>query len=82
MEVRAGAILIDICTTTTTTHRHLCHEVANWLMCVVSVGPDDNLAVRKSDEHTKNPSWFVNRNVYLLLYFLVVAGKRETANKN
>ena len=34
MEVRAGAVPIDICTTTAT-HRHLYHHVTNGLMRVV-----------------------------------------------
>ena len=62
IEVRAGAILIDICTTTiTTSHSHLYHDAANGFMRVAlrlkwlseSVF---NLAVWKSDEHTKTLS--------------------------
>ena len=36
----------------------------------VSIGPRDNRTVRKSDEHTKTPSWFVNTKVYSQLHFL------------
>ena len=48
----------------------------------MSVGPHDILTVRKRDEHTKTPSWFTNTNVYSLLHFSEVFGKRETAYEN
>ena len=47
----------------------------------MSVGPRDNLTMRKSDEHTKAPSYFANTKVYSVLHFLVVIRKSETANK-
>ena len=55
MEVCADTDSKDICTTST-----------SW----VSVRPCDNLAMRKSDKHTKTPSWFVNTKISLLLLYL------------
>ena len=44
-------------------------------------GPCCNLAVRKSDKHTKTSSWFANTKVYLQLHSLAVVEKKEVAYK-
>ena len=64
MEVRTGAVSTDICATSTS---------------LVSVGRRDNFPVRKSDENTKTPSWFVDTKVYFLLHFL--SSRREKRNR-
>ena len=84
MEVCVGMVSTDI--RTTTTHRHLHHHMLCGFMCVAlhlkcQSNPRCNLTVRKSDEHTKTLSWFINTKVYLLLHFLEVIKKRETAYK-
>ena len=64
MEVCADTVSIEVCTTSTSKE---------------PVGLRDNIAVRKSDELTKNPSWFVNTKVYSLLDFL--SSRREERNR-
>ena len=64
MEVRAVAVSVDISTTSTSK---------------MPVGRRDNLMARKSDEHTKTPSWFANTKVYLLVHFLIF--RREERNR-
>ena len=68
-----------------TRRKDICTTMSNGFKCIamskVSVGPCFNLAGRKSNEHTKIPSWFVNTKVYSLLHFLVVVERRETEHE-
>ena len=55
-------------------YKHLYHYSSNGSMSVAlcpkfQLDPHCNLAVRKSDEHTKH-SWFANRKIYSLLPFI------------
>ena len=84
IEFCAGTVSVDFwTTTTTTTQKHLHHHMSNGFMRVLLrlkslLGPCCNITARKSDEHTKNMSWFVNIKVYSLLHFL--SGRREERN--
>ena len=50
-------------------------RVAQRLKC--QRDPYCNFAVRKSNEHSKNLSWFINTKVYSWLHFLVVVEKKK-----
>ena len=69
--------------TTATLHSRLLNMSSRSMSVVYALSVSQTLVtstmMKKSDKHTKTSSWFTNTKVYLLLYFLVVIKKRETA---
>ena len=69
----------------TALHRHLYLHGSNGSMrvalrykCQLYLVVASTVMKRRSDEHSKTPSWYINTKVYSLLHILVVVVKRET----